>query len=91
MSVSPGLIDTAMGRLELENNPIKQWMAELTPVGGDRSRHGASRPTDDVADVVAFLCSDRASFISGCDVRVDGGLTAAVNAQERVSAPAEEA
>lgn len=81
VSVSPGLIDTAMGRLELENNPIKQWMAELTPVGGDRSDTLLPGLTRDVADVVAFLCSDKASFISGCDVRVDGGLTAAMNGE----------
>lgn len=34
MSISPGLIDTAMGRLELQHHPMKEWMAELTPVGG---------------------------------------------------------
>ncbi len=34
VSVSPGLIDTEMGRLELVHNPIKEWMAEITPVGG---------------------------------------------------------
>jgi NAD(P)-dependent dehydrogenase (short-subunit alcohol dehydrogenase family) len=83
VSVSPGLIDTAMGRLELQNNPIKRWMAELTPVGSGRSGLDTLLPglTGDIADVVAFLCSDRASFISGCDVRVDGGLTAAMNCQ----------
>lgn len=28
----------------------------------------------DIAELVAFLCSDAASFISGCDIRIDGGL-----------------
>jgi len=85
VSVSPGLIDTAMGRLELQNNPIKHWMAENTPVGGGRS--GADTDSvlpglaDDIADVVTFVCSGQASFVSGCDIRVDGGLTAAMNAQ----------
>ena len=83
VSVSPGLIDTAMGRLELQNNPMKQRMAELTPIGGDRSEPDTLLPglTGDIADMVAFLCSDKASFVSGCDVRVDGGLTAAMNSQ----------
>lgn len=82
VSLSPGLIDTEMGRLELVHNPIKTQMAEMTPVGGNRSGSDTVLPgrVDDIASAVAFLCSDRASFISGCDIRVDGGLAAAMNA-----------
>jgi NAD(P)-dependent dehydrogenase (short-subunit alcohol dehydrogenase family) len=81
VSLSPGLIDTGMGRLELVHNPIKTWMAEITPVGGNRSGSDTVLPgrTDDIANTVAFLCSDRAAFVSGCDIRVDGGLIAAMN------------
>ena len=81
VSLSPGLIDTEMGRLELVHNPIKTQMAEMTPVGGKRSGSDTVLPgrVDDIASAVAFLCSDRASFISGCDIRVDGGLAAAMN------------
>jgi NAD(P)-dependent dehydrogenase (short-subunit alcohol dehydrogenase family) len=91
VSVSPGLIDPAMGRLELENSPVKQWMAELTPVGDRRAGPDTSLPgvVDDIANVVAFLCSDKASFISGCDVRVDGGLTAAMPGEGNAVAPSE--
>ena len=32
VSLSPGLIDTSMGRLELEHHPVKEEMARLTPV-----------------------------------------------------------
>ncbi len=81
LSLSPGLIDTEMGRLELVNNPIKHRMAELTPVhtlsdGSDTILPGCAQ---DIASAVEFLCSDRASFISGCDIRVDGGLIGAMN------------
>ena len=81
VSLSPGLIDTAMGRLELVHNPIKTRMAEMTPVGGNRTGSGTILPgrVDDIANTVAFLCSDRAAFVSGCDIRVDGGLIAAMN------------
>lgn len=84
VSLSPGLIDTEMGRLELRHNPIKTWMAEITPVGARRCDDGTVLPgrTDDVAAAVAFLCSGAASFVSGCDLRVDGGLIAAMDQQD---------
>lgn len=83
VSLSPGLIDTEMGRLELVHNPIKTWMAEITPVRAGRTDAGAVLPgrVDDIAAAVAFLCSDAASFVSGCDLRVDGGLVAAMDQQ----------
>jgi NAD(P)-dependent dehydrogenase (short-subunit alcohol dehydrogenase family) len=82
VSLSPGLIDTEMGRLELEDNAIKTWMTEITPVvrpsDDDAELRGRA---DDIATAVAFLCSDAASFVSGCDLQVDGGLIAAMNQQ----------
>jgi NAD(P)-dependent dehydrogenase (short-subunit alcohol dehydrogenase family) len=66
-SVAPGLIDTPMNRQEFERQPIMQEMLERTPLG----RLGDAR---EVAAVVAYLVSDAASFISGIDVLVDGGM-----------------
>ena len=65
-SISPGLIDTGMGRQEFEAQPIMQVMLDNTPVG----RLGQS---EEVAALVAFLVSDDASFISGIDILIDGG------------------
>jgi NAD(P)-dependent dehydrogenase (short-subunit alcohol dehydrogenase family) len=81
VSLSPGLIDTDMGRLELVNNPIKDTMVDLTPIRSRAQEPDAPLPGSaaDIADAVAFLCSASASFISGCDLRVDGGLIAAMN------------
>jgi NAD(P)-dependent dehydrogenase (short-subunit alcohol dehydrogenase family) len=75
VSIAPGLIDTAMGRMELETQPIAKVMAEITPV----QRPGGPLPgrAEDIAAAVAFLISDGAGFISGCDIRVDGGLVGA--------------
>jgi NAD(P)-dependent dehydrogenase (short-subunit alcohol dehydrogenase family) len=80
ISLSPGLIDTAMGRLELDRNPIKEGMARLTPIRSARQPPDAPLPGNvaDIAAAVKFLCSEEAAFISGCDLRVDGGLVAAM-------------
>jgi NAD(P)-dependent dehydrogenase (short-subunit alcohol dehydrogenase family) len=66
-SVSPGLIDTPMGRQEIEQQVEMQGMLAATPVG----RLGQP---DEVAAVVGYLLSDAASFVSGIDVLVDGGM-----------------
>src|SRR5207248_2210831 len=65
-SISPGLIDTGMGRQEFEAQPVMQVMLDNTPVG----RLGQS---EEVAALVAFLVSDDASFISSIDILIDGG------------------
>lgn len=45
-----------------------------------------------VADAVAWLLSDRASYLRGAEIAIDGGITSAHNAEpgtvnHRVSAP----
>jgi NAD(P)-dependent dehydrogenase (short-subunit alcohol dehydrogenase family) len=70
MSVSPGLIASPMGALEFQRQPLKYDLLAKTPI----QREGTLL---EVADAVAFLTSDKASFISGIDLRVDGGLIAA--------------
>lgn len=71
LSLSPGLIATPSGAAETEAQPEKRRLAQLIPMG----REGT---IVEVADVVEFLVSDRASYITGTDVLVDGGVAAAV-------------
>lgn len=75
VAISPGLIDTPMGRLELDSQPIVALMVEVTPV--KRPEQPLPGRPEDIAATVAFLESDAAAFISGCDIRVDGGLVGA--------------
>ena len=70
-SVSPGMIDTPMGRQEAAARPTNGMLVDATPLG----REGRS---EEVAATVAFLLSDDASFINGIDVLVDGGVVAAL-------------
>jgi NAD(P)-dependent dehydrogenase (short-subunit alcohol dehydrogenase family) len=67
VSLSPGIIATPMGAREFETSPGKQRMYLQTPL----RREGTML---EIADAVEFLASDRASFISGTDLLVDGGL-----------------
>ncbi len=75
-SVHPGLIDTPMGSMVLNargeegNNAVRAAVANAHPLG----RIG--EPTDIAAGVV-FLASDDAAFITGAELAVDGGVTAA--------------
>jgi NAD(P)-dependent dehydrogenase (short-subunit alcohol dehydrogenase family) len=75
VAIAPGLIDTPMGRLELKNQPIMPTMVEFTPI----KRPGQPLPgrPEDIASAVRFLVSDEAGFISGCEIRIDGGLVGA--------------
>ena len=60
-SISPGWIDTAYTVYE----------------GADAMQHPAGRVGNpmDIANMVLFLCSDKASFITGENICIDGGMT----------------
>ncbi|QFK72419.1 SDR family oxidoreductase [Pradoshia sp. D12] len=68
-SLSPGTINTPMGRQEASKQAEMKKMLEITPL----RREGESK---EIATAVEFLLSDAASYITGIDLRVDGGTVA---------------
>ena len=64
-AVAPGFVLTEMTRVLSET--IQEGIRSATPMG----RFGT---VEEIADVVAFLCSDEAAYVTGQVVGVDGGL-----------------
>ena len=71
VSISPGLTLTPMGRRELERTPGAVRTRDAAPAG----RAGTAM---DIALAARFLASAEAGFITGTDLRVDGGSIAAM-------------
>lgn len=77
-SVSPGSVDTPMLRTAASD------FSDGTPMGVERTlanwgtAHALGRiaKPEEVAEVISFLAGPRASFVTGADIRVDGGLLA---------------
>jgi NAD(P)-dependent dehydrogenase (short-subunit alcohol dehydrogenase family) len=63
--VSPGVIDTASNREVMPAGAFRK-IARRVPMG----RWGT---TDEIADAVAFLASDKARYVTGANLVVDGG------------------
>ena len=66
-SVAPGAIETPINK-SLLNNP-----AELSSLLDNIPLKRLGQPAD-VADIVAFLASDKSNYITGTTIFVDGGL-----------------
>ena len=69
-AVLPAVIDTPMiDRFARGDEDQEKQLASMHPVG----RIGTP---EEVSDAVLWLCSERSSFVTGTNVRVDGGYTA---------------
>jgi glucose 1-dehydrogenase len=66
--VAPGAIDTDMNVELRENKAELQSVLKRIPLGRVAS-------ADEVANVVEFLASDKASYVTGASYFVDGGMT----------------
>ena len=68
-AVSPGPVDTAMAK-EVHTPEIRSDYHDAIPL----NRYGTE---EELAEVIYFLCSDKASYITGHTLNVDGGFAAA--------------
>jgi len=77
VSVSPGSVDTEMGKLE-ERNGAGAIVADFAvPRWGN---------AEEMADLFAFCAGDRAGYLTGTDILVDGGVVASMRERARVAA-----
>ena len=68
-AVAPGPVDTAMAK-KVHTRDIRADYHDAIPL----NRYGTE---EEIAEVVAFLCSDAASYVNGQTLAVDGGFDAA--------------
>lgn len=73
VSVSPGSFDTEMGQLEASNGS-----GELA----ERSALGRFGRVDEVAELLAFVAGDKAGYLTGTDILVDGGASAVMTIRD---------
>ena len=66
--VAPGAIQTEMNEELNENKNELQKTLKRIPIG----RIGSA---DEIANVVEFIASDKASYVTGTTFLVDGGMT----------------
>ena len=71
-AICPGIIETPMGDRIFGAPEVTKWALTFYPLG----RFG--KPME-VAEAVLFLCSDRASFMSGQTLVLDGGFLSGPN------------
>ena len=76
-AVQPGFINTNIFTASLEMPAEMEDMAKSMIHQMSSNAQPVARPgmPDDIANAVAFLCSEAASFMTGASLIVDGGLT----------------
>lgn len=70
-ALSPGYVETALTERVLRNQIFEKWLIDRTLL----KRLGT---VDDIAKAALFLASDDSSYMTGAELVVDGGMTAAL-------------
>jgi NAD(P)-dependent dehydrogenase (short-subunit alcohol dehydrogenase family) len=86
-AVLPGAIDTPMTRDQLARD-VGGDLSEALRQEGELATLGRIGRAPEIAEVVAFLLSDRASYLSGAAIPVDGGATARCYPYPTIEVPA---
>jgi NAD(P)-dependent dehydrogenase (short-subunit alcohol dehydrogenase family) len=68
-AVCPGSIDTPMLQASMQSDEVRKLVLRSQPGG----RLGTP---EEIAEAAVWLCSDRASFVTGESLMVDGGSVA---------------
>ncbi|MEQ1951548.1 SDR family NAD(P)-dependent oxidoreductase [Mesorhizobium yinganensis] len=78
-SVSPGSVRTPIlaNAVRVSDGPDADIEAAFRRFGEAHPIGRIGEP-EELAELIAFLCSDRAGFCTGADYKADGGLTAAI-------------
>ena len=71
-AVCPAVIETPMAERIFGAPEVQKWVLGLHPIG----RFGSP---EEVAEAVVWMCSDRASFMTGQSLVLDGGFMAGPN------------
>jgi len=80
-AVCPGSVDTPMLRWAAELFKGEKSAEETVEDFGKMHPLGRVAEPEEVAEVIAFLASEKASFVTGGEYKVDGGLLSALGVQ----------
>lgn len=84
-AVSPGPTDTPRSVKRVGEERMRKLRQEFSG-----APLGRLATPDDIAEGIAYLCSDRAAYVTGHDLVIDGGLTASVYSTGSPTEPSKE-
>ena len=76
-AVQPGFINTNIftASIDVPDDMVRTAKAAIAQMSSNAQPVARGGQSDDIANAVAFLASDAASFMTGASIVVDGGLT----------------
>jgi NAD(P)-dependent dehydrogenase (short-subunit alcohol dehydrogenase family) len=80
VAICPGTVDTPMLRGAIQQSPNPQEVLEECNQMHPVKRIGTP---EEIAELVLFVCSSKAGFITGQPIRIDGGLGLSIGGSKR--------